>query len=97
MDVVITHWPPTKHEIAPRFRGDALNGYFVNDREDLVREIAPQWWICGHVHDPYECVIGTTRCLANPTGYPHQHPKRTGFYPDRTIEVEPAALQIPED
>ena len=34
IDVVITHWPPTLHAIAPRFDDDPYNGCFVNDRED---------------------------------------------------------------
>ena len=41
-DVDITHWPPTLEAIHPKFKGDALNPYFVNAREDLVRTIAPK-------------------------------------------------------
>ena len=47
VDVVITHWPPTRDAIAPRFEGDALNGYFVNDNEGLVHTIGAQVWISG--------------------------------------------------
>ena len=36
VDVVIIHWPPTLHAFTPRFQGNALNGYVVNDRENLV-------------------------------------------------------------
>ena len=34
VDVVITHWPPTKAAIHPKFEGDALNPYLINDRDD---------------------------------------------------------------
>lgn len=87
VDVVITHWPPTKRAIACRFAGHALNGYFVNDRENLVKEIGARLWVSGHVHDSYDCVLGATRCLGNPTGFPGQLRKWGGFRPDRVIEV----------
>ena len=29
VDVVVTHWPPTKEAIHPRFYGDLLNPYFI--------------------------------------------------------------------
>ena len=93
VDVVVTHWPPTKHAVAPRFRGDALNGYFVNDREGLVREVGAQYWVSGHVHDPHECVIGTTRCIGNPTGYPRDFRRSPLHTPDRVIETRPMAAR----
>ena len=68
VDVVVTHWPPTRDAIAPRFKGDALNGYFVNDCEDLVEDIGAQLWISGHVHDPYRAVVGNTAGDRQPDG-----------------------------
>ena len=91
VDVVVTHWPPTRHAIAPRFKGEQLNGYFVNDREDLVREIGAQLWISGHVHDPHDVVIGNTRVIGNPTGYPRDFGREPKHKPDLVIEVEPTA------
>ena len=90
VDVIVTHWPPTLDAVAPRFEGDALNGYFVNDKDYLVEEIGAQLWISGHVHDPYACVIGATRCIGNPTGYPYDATENRLFRPDLVIEVEPA-------
>ena len=96
VDVVVTHWPPIRHAIAPRFEGDELNGHFVNDREDLVREVGAQYWISGHVHDPFECVVGDTQCIGNPTGYPRQFRRGPKYKPDRVIEAHrPAAGQEP--
>ena len=90
VDVVITHWPPTLDAVAPRFEGDALNGYFVNDREGLVEEIGARYWISGHVHDAYRAVVGDTLVLGNPAGYPNAKPESRLFRPDLAIEVEPA-------
>ena len=89
VDVVITHWPPIRNATPPRLRGDALSGYFVNDREDLVEEIGAQLWISGHVHDPYDCRVGETRCIGNPAGYRGEPTETAGFASDRVIEVSP--------
>ena len=91
VDVVITHWPPTLDAVASRFKGDALNGYYANDHEDLVEDVAAQWWISGHIHDPYRYWVGTTRCVGNPAGFPHEAPESGLFRPDFAIDVEPAA------
>ncbi|MCY3988204.1 MAG: metallophosphoesterase [Gammaproteobacteria bacterium] len=91
VDVVITHWPPTRAAVAPRFKDDGLNGYFVNDREELVEEIRAQYWISGHVHDAYRTVAGNTRVLGNPAGYPGEALQSRLFRPDFTIKVEPVA------
>ena len=92
VDVVVTHWPPTRHAIAPRFEGDPYNGCFVNDREALVEEIGAQCWISGHVHDAYRAVVGETLVIGNPAGYPHEAPESGLFRPDLAIEVEPASI-----
>ena len=97
VDVVITHWPPTRDAIAPRFKGDGMNSYFVNDREDLVEDIGAQFWISSHVHDPYRAVVGNTLVIGNPTGYPREAPESGLFRPDFAIEVEPYALMEWED
>lgn len=93
VDVVITHWPPTRHATAPRFKGDALNGYFVNDREDLVEEIGAHCWISGHVHDAYEAAVGQTWLVGNPAGYPNEAVESPLFRPDRVIEVSQSKPQ----
>ena len=87
VDVVITHWPPTKEAIHPKFDGDSLNPYFINDRENLVREIGAKLWISGHTHEAYDYQIGATRCLGNPTGYPGEERESRLFRPDRVVEA----------
>ena len=89
VDVVITHWPPTKGAIHPRFEGDMLNPYFINDREDLVRTVGATLWISGHTHEAFDYRVGTTRVVGNPTGYPDERRVSRLFRPDRTVEVNP--------
>ena len=87
VDVVVTHWPRTTQAIPPRLRDDLLNGYFVNDREDLVEEIGAQPWISANAYGPYDVRIGETRCIANPNGCPGEVVEGEGFQPDRVIEL----------
>ena len=88
VDVVITHWPPTKEAIHPKFDGDSLNPYFINNREDLVRAIGAKLWISGHTHEAYDYRIGDTRCIGNPAGYAGEARRSTLFAPDKVVEVE---------
>ncbi len=88
VDVVVTHWPPTKEAIHPKFDGDSLNPYFINDKEGLVREIGAKLWISGHTHEAYDYQIGPTRCIGNPTGYDGEHRESRLFRPDKVVEAE---------
>ncbi len=89
VDVVVTHWPPTKEAMHPRFEGDALNAYFYNDQPDLVRAIGAKLWISGHTHDAFDYQIGATRVLGNPTGYfaENRQPGPAQFRPDKVVKV----------
>ena len=88
VDVVITHWPPTKEAIHPIFEGDKYNPYFINDREDLVRTIGAKLWISGHTHEAYDYRVGITRCIGNPTGFSGEHRQSERFRPDKVVQVE---------
>ena len=88
IDVVITHWPPTKQAIHSKYDGDELNPYFINDHEDVVSEIGAKLWISGHTHEPYDYWSGATRCVGNPAGYPGEYQESKLFRPNRVVEVD---------
>ena len=91
IDIMVTHWPPTTEAIHPRYTRDAssirLNPYFVNDKEDLVREIGAKLWISGHTHESYDYQIGPTRCIGNPSGYRGESHLSSLFKPDKIVDV----------
>ena len=87
VDVVITHWPPTKGAMQPRFESDSLSPYFYNDREDLVRAMGAKLWIAGHTHDPFDYQVGGIRVVGNPTGYLYESSGPGLFRPDLVVEV----------
>ena len=76
-DVVVTHFPPTLGAIADEFQdpesaSGRLNSYFINDKEQLVRDLNPKLWISGHTHVPWDYMVGDCRVVGNPCGYPHE-------------------------
>jgi Icc-related predicted phosphoesterase len=70
-DVVITHHLPHPRSIAPQYAGSSLNRFFVaEDAAELVERASAKLWIHGHTHAPCDYVIGKTRVVCNPRGYP---------------------------
>ena len=89
-DVVVTHYLPAEASVAPRWKGDALNAFFVCDVEPLIREREPALWIHGHTHDSVDVVVGSTRIVANPFGYV-RHELNRAFEDQAVIEHDEAA------
>jgi predicted phosphodiesterase len=86
--VVVTHFAPSRHSIAPRFAGSPLNACFVSDLEALVANSGAALWIHGHTHDSFDYRLGGTRVLANPRGYVRNGKvENPDFDPGLTVQV----------
>lgn len=82
--VVVTHMPPTPQCLNQNYAEDhRLNAYFASDCAELLDGRADLWF-CGHTHQPIDAVIGKTRLVSNPAGYPGEGVD--GF--DRFLAVE---------
>lgn len=68
--VVVTHHAPSPLSVHPRYHGDNLNGAYYSCLDQLILDHQPQLWIHGHMHDPSDYHIDTTRVVCNPRGYP---------------------------
>ena len=68
--IVVTHMLPTFACVSPMWAGDPTNVLYVTDIEDLVLEKKPKLWFHGHSHEPLDLMVGDTRMLRNPLGYP---------------------------
>jgi Icc-related predicted phosphoesterase len=68
-DVVITHYLPHPSCVAPRFKGDPFNRYFLHDVSGVVERAGAKLWIHGHTHCSVDVMIGKTRIVCNPFGY----------------------------
>lgn len=69
-DVLVTHYLPTWGCVAPEYRGSPLNAWFVGDIEGIIADKQPKLTVFGHTHYVFSGMIGETRVLCNPAGYP---------------------------
>ena len=72
-DVVITHHLPSWKSISPRFQNNDLNQFYVCDMSDLICRAKPAFWFHGHTHTANDYLVGDTRIICNPFGYPWEH------------------------
>ncbi|WP_334545060.1 metallophosphoesterase [Rhizobium leguminosarum] len=82
--IVISHHAPSTRSIPREFRDDPLSGCYASDLEGLIQETQPELWVHGHVHNRNDYLIGKTRVVSNPRGYPDES---TGFDPALLAEV----------
>jgi len=69
--VVISHHAPSEQSIAEWYKNDTLmNGAFHSKLDQFILD-RPQiaLWCHGHMHDPFDYQIGSTRVVCNPRGY----------------------------
>ena len=88
IDVVITHWPPTRAGM-PATVDDTLAPYFYNNRHDLVETVGARLWISGHPHGCLDDSVGSTRLVSNPAGDPNEARTSPLFRPDKVVELRP--------
>ncbi|MGD9476792.1 metallophosphoesterase [Shinella sp. G-2] len=84
--VVVTHHAPSPCSIEPSFRHDPLSACYASELDDLLCEVGPALWVHGHLHSRNDYMVGDTRIVSNPRGYPNEN---TGFDPAFTVEVSP--------
>ena len=75
-DVVVTHHLPHPNSTPVMFAGSPLNRFFVaGDATELLAGADARLWLHGHTHSPRDYLVGTTRVVCNPRGYPHERRK----------------------
>lgn len=83
--IVVTHHQPSRQGIGEEFKGDPLNGAFVSNLDKEIKEHNIDYWIAGHTHNRNEYMIGNTKVITNPLGYPFE--TETMFEPTLTIDI----------
>jgi predicted phosphodiesterase len=84
--VVVTHHAPSLQSVAPEYKFDTLTAAFASDMDAFISRHGPRLWVHGHVHHRVDYMIGDTRVLANPRGYPKE-PSFRSFDPRLVIEI----------
>jgi predicted MPP superfamily phosphohydrolase len=67
--ITITHHSPSYNSVPPRFANSALNQFFCNNLNDILKEKEVILTCHGHLHDAVDYKINTTRVISNPAGY----------------------------
>ncbi len=81
--IFVSHHLPSEKSTPRQFLGAPNNHFFVCDMEKQLAALArpPQLWLHGHTHDACDYVLGATRVVCNPRGYPYEHTKRAPYEP----------------
>jgi Icc-related predicted phosphoesterase len=83
--VVVTHHAPSQRSIPANYRDDILSAAYASQLDQFVEDSLATVWIHGHIHEQQDYIIGRTRVLCNPRGYPDE--PNENFRPDFIIEV----------
>lgn len=69
--VVITHHAPSFMSVNEKYKYDTtMNGGYASDLSEFILDHDNiKVWVHGHMHDPNDYMIGTTRVVSNPRGY----------------------------
>lgn len=69
--VIVTHHAPSFKSVPEQYVGDTLmNGGYASDLSEFILDNENiKVWVHGHMHDPVDYEIGSTRVLCNPRGY----------------------------
>lgn len=84
--VVVTHHGVTPMSIDPVFKGHNLNPAYMSDLSEYILDTQPLLMIHGHIHASVDYMVGETRVVANPKGYPGET-GLNGHEPEWLIEV----------
>ena len=70
--VVVTHHAPSYQSIHEMYKTERyMNGGFASDLEDFIhRNQNIKLWCHGHMHNNFDYMVGDTRVVCNPHGYP---------------------------
>lgn len=73
-DIIVTHHAPSFQSVSEKFKGSLINSCFASNLDDMILDLKPSIFIHGHMHDFCDYMIGDTRIICNPMGYPHEDP-----------------------
>jgi Icc-related predicted phosphoesterase len=88
--VIVSHHAPSSLSIQPKYAGmDILNSAYYSDLSQFILD-HPQikMWTHGHLHEPFDYMIGETRVVCNPRGYEYdKYCQDTGWNPNILLEI----------
>jgi hypothetical protein len=84
--VVVGHHAPSWKSIHPKYANQQMtNSAYASNLEDVMLDNPHvALWTHGHVHHCWDYMIGDTRVICNPHGYPNENPD---FDPNLLIDL----------
>lgn len=72
--VVVTHHTPSEKSVHYRYKtvGKEVNPCYTSNLEWVMKKYSPNMWVHGHTHVNFDYMIGSTRIVCNPRGYPYE-------------------------
>ena len=71
-NVVISHHGPSDKSLPSHKRDELISSAYVSDLESLIMDCKPSLWVHGHLHNSSDYMVGDTRIVCNPRGYPDE-------------------------
>jgi predicted phosphodiesterase len=86
-DVVMTHHAPSFQSMVEAFKHEfPANYYYFSDYDQFIEDNPKiKLWVHGHTHAPKDYMIGSTRIVCNPLGYPGE--QKVDDYQPLIVEV----------
>lgn len=70
--VVLSHHLPSNLSTNRMYAESPINRFFVSDETPLILDKKPRLWVHGHTHLTCDYMLGETRVVCNPHGYPKE-------------------------
>ena len=82
-DIVVTHHSPSLHSVPSEFHSHGFANYFFCSELDqfILENPNIKLWIYGHNHAFADYMVGSTRVVCNPLGYPSEWPDVATYKP----------------
>ncbi len=84
-NIVVTHHAPSPKSVPQEFRDDIISAAYASNLEPFILKHQPHFWIYGHIHQPSQYEIGSTKVICNPVGYINE--PYNGFEKNLVIEI----------
>ena len=86
--VVVTHHLPSRRSVSEKYKDDSLTPAYASYLDLLVEDSGADFWLHGHTHSSSDYLVGDTRVVANPRGYPGlDHDLNVGYNDELVLEV----------
>jgi Icc-related predicted phosphoesterase len=82
-DIWLVHHLPSFQSVHPKYRESGGNDFFATELSHQILEMKkpPKLIVHGHTHERCDYMIGDTRVVCNPRGYPNEQPWYQNYEP----------------